>query len=54
MISHGQIIDMIRTIGYYYDEINSYDEWIVFNYDCGHLEFDSWQDVWEWLSEAWD
>lgn len=54
MPTKGQLITMMKTIGYHYDDINSYDEWIIFNFETGKIEFDSWYDVYEWLNEVCD
>lgn len=44
-----KLITAMETIGYHYDDIDSYDDWIVFNSEYGRLEFSSWDDVYEWL-----
>ena len=44
-----EIITAMEQHGYHYDDINSYDEWICFNTELGHLSFDSWEAVEEWL-----
>ena len=45
------LITAMETIGYHYDDIDSYEDWIVFNNSeyCTRLEFSSWDDVYEWL-----
>lgn len=45
------LITAMETIGYHYDDIDSYEDWIVFNSsEYGtRLEFSSWEDVYEWL-----
>ena len=48
-MSKEELIERMRLLGYYYDEINSYDEWIIFHVDfCEKGEFDSWQEVFDW------
>lgn len=45
------LITAMETIGYHYDDIDSYEDWIVFHSsEYGtRLEFSSWEDVYEWL-----
>ena len=44
-----EIIQAMAIRGYYYDGIDSYDEWVCFNYELGRISFSSWEDVEEWL-----
>lgn len=50
-IIKNNLIAAMETIGYYYDDIDSYEDWIVFNNSeyCTRLEFSSWKEVYEWL-----
>ena len=54
MLTKSEMIAKMRFFGYHYDEINSYDEWIVFTFEGGKIEFDCWFDVNEWLNEVSD
>lgn len=49
MRSKRQLIKMMEFHGYYYDEIDSHDTWLVFNHELGHISFNSWADVDKWL-----
>ena len=53
-MSKSELIQKMAMIGYYYDDINSYDEWIVFNHFGGHIDFNDWQSVLDWYLEVWD
>lgn len=53
-LSKSELIRKMQMIGYYYDEINSYDEWIVFNFIGGHIDFDNWNEVYDWYMEVSD
>jgi len=44
-----EIIQAMAIRGYYYDGIDSYDEWVCFNYELGRISFSSWKEVEEWL-----
>lgn len=44
------LINAMEKAKYYYDDINSYDNWLVFRGDyCTSMEFSSWDDVLNWL-----
>lgn len=53
MINTDRIKNAMGAAGYYYNDIDSYDGWIVFNGDSfynGRLCFDSWEDCAEWIA----
>lgn len=48
-----KIIAAMEMAGYYYDDIDSYDDWLVFNADFGsRLDFSSWDNVLDWLENV--
>ena len=47
------IIAAMAAAGYSFDDIDSYDDWLVFNGDyCTKMEFSSWNDVQDWLENV--
>lgn len=45
----NRIIDAMKAAGYYFDEINSYDSYIVFDSDYAHIYFESVDELIAWL-----
>lgn len=57
MLTNGNLIEMMRTIGYQYSEKCSIEEWehLVFMFDENkYLVFSNWEEVADWLHEAYD
>jgi len=50
-----EIIQAMENHGYWYDNIDSYDGWLVFRHELGSLSFESWNEVEEWVTYmVWD
>lgn len=45
----NRIMDAMKAAGYYFDEIDSYDSYIVFNSDYGRFYFESVDELIAWL-----
>ena len=43
------IMDAMRAAGYEYNEIDSYDDYLVFNGDGAMATFKSWNEAEDWL-----
>lgn len=50
-----EIIQTMENHGYWYDNIDSYENWIIFRHELGSLCFESWSEVEEWVTYmVWD
>lgn len=50
MMNQDALVDQMAKMGYYYDALSSYDDWLVFTWYGGWLDFDSWEAVASWLN----
>ena len=50
-MNKDKLIRAMAAADYFYDDINSYDEWLCFNGPyCTTMDFDSWEAVELWLN----
>ncbi len=50
---NDNIIKAMEKAGFYYDDINSYEGWYIFNGDyCTKMEFTSESDIINWLENV--
>lgn len=47
-----RIIAEFKKHGYYYDDIDSYNEWIRFFHEYGVISFESWKNAKEWIENV--
>lgn len=47
------LIAAMEAAGYFFDDIDSYEGWLVFNGDyCTKMEFSDWDGVQDWLENV--
>ena len=47
------ILQAMEAAGYFFDDINSYDGWLVFNGEyCDKIEFLNFEEVLDWLENV--
>lgn len=50
MFDTEKLIDAMEAAGYWYDDLESYETWIIFRGDyCTSMYFNSWEEVNDWL-----
>ena len=51
-MTREKLIAAMAIAGYDYDDINSYDGYLVFYYDYGKITFDNFESVENWLNNV--
>lgn len=50
MFDTEKLIAAMEAAGYWYDDLESYETWIIFRGDyCTSMYFNSWEEVNDWL-----